>query len=142
MNVAKWMTKSVLAIKPKDTVKQAREIMNKYRVNQLPVVIDDKAVGIVTDRDVREAYLPSVRLLHGKDIDDFADSHVVEGVMTYSDDAQFCPRASSAGRQARRHYFPCRYSQSPNRTQIRYLVRWKVTLCVGRLAEHLSFSYS
>jgi acetoin utilization protein AcuB len=84
MNVAKWMTKSVLTIKPKDTLKQARETLSKHRVNQLPVVIDDKVVGMVTDRDVREAYPSSIRLLRGKDIDDFADSHIVEEVMTFN----------------------------------------------------------
>ena len=84
MTVSQWMTKSVLTITPKDTLKQARELMTKHRVNQLPVVRDDKVVGIVTDRDVREAYPSSVRLMGGKEIDDFADAHVVEEVMTFN----------------------------------------------------------
>jgi acetoin utilization protein AcuB len=84
MTVANWMTKSVLTIKPHDTLKQAREIMTKHRVNQLPVVIDNKVVGIVTDRDVRDAYPSSIRLRRGKDIDEFADSHTVEEVMTFN----------------------------------------------------------
>lgn len=84
MTVANWMTKSVLTIKPHDTLRKAREIMSKHRVNQLPVMVDDRVVGIVTDRDVREAYPSSMRLLRGKDIDDFADSHTVEEVMTYN----------------------------------------------------------
>jgi acetoin utilization protein AcuB len=84
MTVSQWMTKSVLTIKPHDTLKQARELMTKHRVNQLPVVIDDKVVGIVTDRDLRDAYPSSLRLLRGKDINDFADSHTVEEVMTFN----------------------------------------------------------
>jgi acetoin utilization protein AcuB len=84
MNVAKWMTKTVLAVKPKDTLKHAREVMSKHRLNQLPVVIDDKVVGIVTDRDIRDAYPSSMRLLRGKDVDEFADSYTVEEVMTYN----------------------------------------------------------
>jgi len=84
MTVSNWMTKSVLTITPHDTLKQARELMTKHRVNQLPVVVDDKVVGIVTDRDVRDAYPSSMRLLRGKDIDDFADSYTVEEVMTYN----------------------------------------------------------
>ncbi len=84
MNVSNWMTKSVLSIKPKETLMHAREVMSKHRVNQLPVVIDDKVVGIITDRDVRDAYPSSMRLLRGKDIDDFADSYTVEEVMTYN----------------------------------------------------------
>jgi acetoin utilization protein AcuB len=84
MRVAQWMTKSVLTIKPHDTLKKARELMTKHRVNQLPVVADDNVVGIVTDRDVRDAYPSRVRLLRGKDIEEFADSHVVEEVMTFN----------------------------------------------------------
>jgi len=84
MSVANWMTKSVLTIKPQDTLKQARELMTKHRVNQLPVVVNDNVVGIVTDRDVRDAYPSSMRLLRGKEIDDFAEWYTVEEVMTYN----------------------------------------------------------
>ena len=69
MDVSRWMTKSVLTIKPHDTLRHARERLAKYRINQLPVVVNDKLVGIVTDRDIRDAYPSSLRLLHGKDID-------------------------------------------------------------------------
>lgn len=84
MDVSHWMTKSVMTIKPKDTLRHARERLAKYRINQLPVVSNDKLIGIVTDRDVREAYPSSLRLFHGKDIDEFGDSHTVEEVMTYN----------------------------------------------------------
>ena len=81
--VSRWMTKTVVTIKPHDTVRQARELLSKHRINQLPVVVNNKLVGIVTDRDIRDAYPSSLRLLRGKDIDDFADAHTIEEVMTY-----------------------------------------------------------
>ena len=84
MEVSQWMTKSVMTIKPKDTLRHARDRLAKYRINQLPVVVNDKLVGIVTDRDVRDAYPSSLRLFYGKDIDEFGDSHTVEEVMTYN----------------------------------------------------------
>jgi acetoin utilization protein AcuB len=84
MDVSQWMTKSVVTIKPKDTLRHARERLAKYRINQIPVVVNDKLVGIVTDRDVRDAYPSSLRLFYGKDIDEFGDSHTVEEVMTYN----------------------------------------------------------
>jgi acetoin utilization protein AcuB len=84
MDVSKWMTKSVMTIKPKDSLRHARERLAKYRINQLPVVTNDKLVGIVTDRDVRDAYPSSLRLFYGKDIDEFGDSHTVEEIMTYN----------------------------------------------------------
>lgn len=82
--VSQWMTKTVVTIKPHDTVRQARELLSKHRINQLPVVVNEKLVGIVTDRDIRDAYPSSLRLLRGKDIDDFADAHTIEEVMTYN----------------------------------------------------------
>ena len=84
MDVSQWMTKSVMTIKPQDSMRHARERLAKYRINQLPVVVNEKLVGIVTDRDVRDAYPSSLRLFHGKDIDEFGDSHTVEEIMTYN----------------------------------------------------------
>ena len=81
--VSQWMTKTVATVKPHDTVQHARELLSKHRINQLPVVVNDKLVGIVTDRDIRDAYPSSLRLLRGKGIDDFADAHTIEEVMTY-----------------------------------------------------------
>ena len=59
MNIAKWMGHPVHAVKPRDTIRRARELMAEHRVNQLPVVVDGRIVGIVTDRDLRDAF-PSV----------------------------------------------------------------------------------
>ena len=82
--VSDWMTKTVLTVKPHETVRHARELLSKHRINQLPVVVDDKLVGIVSDRDIRDAYPSSLRMLRGKDLDDFADAHIIEEVMTYN----------------------------------------------------------
>jgi acetoin utilization protein AcuB len=81
--VSQWMTKTVVTAKPYDTVRQARELLSKHRINQLPVVASNKLVGIVSDRDIRDAYPSSLRLLRGKDLDDFADAHIIKEVMTY-----------------------------------------------------------
>jgi acetoin utilization protein AcuB len=53
------MKHPVMTLKPRDSVRHARETMERHRVNQLPVVRDGHLVGIVTDRDVRDAF-PSV----------------------------------------------------------------------------------
>jgi acetoin utilization protein AcuB len=110
MAVSQWMTKSVLTIKPHDTLKQARELMTKHRVNQLPVIDDHKLVGIVPDRDVRDAYPSSIRHLRGKDIDDFAESHIVEEVMTFNV-VTISPQASL--REAAQHLRKQRFGALP-----------------------------
>jgi acetoin utilization protein AcuB len=57
--VGSWMHSPVRVVRPHDPVDRARELCERHRVNQLPVVIDGRLVGIVTDRDLRDAF-PSV----------------------------------------------------------------------------------
>jgi acetoin utilization protein AcuB len=53
------MHSPVHVVHPHDSVAHAREVCERHRVNQLPVVLDGRLVGIVTDRDLRDAF-PSV----------------------------------------------------------------------------------
>lgn len=59
MEIERWMKHPVYSVKPLDSIQHARELMMQHRVNQLPVVVDGRVVGIVTDRDLRDAF-PSV----------------------------------------------------------------------------------
>lgn len=59
MEIAKWMKFPVRTVKPLDSIRHARDVMAEHRINQLPVVVDGRVVGIVTDRDLRDAF-PSV----------------------------------------------------------------------------------
>jgi len=52
-------------------------------VNQLPVLENEKLVGIVTDRDIRDGYPSSTMINRGKEIDRFANSVTVEEVMSH-----------------------------------------------------------
>jgi acetoin utilization protein AcuB len=81
--VADWMTRSVLAVETFDSIAVARQLMAKHRVNQLPVLDNDNLVGIVTDRDVRDAYPTSLMIDRAKEIDRFAEKVTVETVMTH-----------------------------------------------------------
>ena len=49
------MKTPVITVKPRDSVAHARELLEKNRINQLPVVQNERLVGIVTDRDIRNA---------------------------------------------------------------------------------------
>ncbi|HLK10771.1 MAG TPA: CBS domain-containing protein [Candidatus Binatia bacterium] len=59
MRIAAWMKHPVVTVKPRDSAQHARQVMEKHRINQLPVVSEGRLVGIVTDRDLRDAF-PSV----------------------------------------------------------------------------------
>ena len=84
LRVADWMTDTVLAVETFDSIGVARQIMAKHRINQLPVLDNEALVGIVTDRDLRDAYPTSMMIDRGEEIDRFADSVTVEEVMTHN----------------------------------------------------------
>jgi acetoin utilization protein AcuB len=50
-----WMIAKVQTVKPLDSVAHARALIEERRINQLPVVRNGVLVGIVTDRDLRDA---------------------------------------------------------------------------------------
>ncbi len=56
VRVSDWMTEQVLAVEVFDSIGIARRLMAKHRINQVPVVDGEKLIGIVTDRDIRDAY--------------------------------------------------------------------------------------
>ena len=83
IRVADWMSEGVLAVETFDSIAIARQVMAKHRVNQLPVLDNDHLVGIVTDRDIRDAYPTSMMINHTEAIDEFAEKVTVEEVMTH-----------------------------------------------------------
>ena len=56
MRVREWMRLPVISVRPRDSTAHARAIMEQHRVNQLPVCEGPRLVGIVTDRDLRDAF--------------------------------------------------------------------------------------
>jgi len=65
MFVTRRMRRNVATISPSASLEEARRLMRGESVRQLPVVgEDDRLIGIVSDRDIREAMLP-VGLLSG-----------------------------------------------------------------------------
>ena len=82
IRVADWMSEGVLAVETFDSIAIARQLMAKHRVNQLPVLDDDRLIGIVTDRDIRDAYPTSMMIDQTRAIDQFAEKVTVEEVMS------------------------------------------------------------
>jgi acetoin utilization protein AcuB len=86
VKIKDWMNSPVHTVKPRDTVAHARELLERYRINQLPVVRDGVLVGIVTDRDLRNA-APSAAEQAAADLGQIKDvldpeTIAVETVMT------------------------------------------------------------
>ena len=81
MEIAKWMKSPVRTVKPLDSIRHARDVMAEHRINQLPVVVDGHVVGIVSDRDLRDAF-PSVFADPARRAGPHPDHITVEAVMS------------------------------------------------------------
>jgi acetoin utilization protein AcuB len=55
MLVRSRMAKRLVTVSPEDSVANARGLLSKHGIHHLPVVEQQRLVGIVTDRDVRSA---------------------------------------------------------------------------------------
>ena len=53
--VCDWMTRDVISISPNTSLAEAHNLMLEKRIRRLPVIHDDRLVGIVTLGDVRGA---------------------------------------------------------------------------------------
>jgi acetoin utilization protein AcuB len=53
--IERWMKLALHTVKPRDSVAYARALIEEHRINHLPVVQAGRLVGIVTDRDLRDA---------------------------------------------------------------------------------------
>ncbi|MFV2055551.1 MAG: CBS domain-containing protein [Thiohalomonadales bacterium] len=52
MNISETMTSNVETIDPSKTIRQAGRKMCQRGVGSLPVIADDKLIGMITDRDI------------------------------------------------------------------------------------------
>lgn len=60
MRITPYIQRHVVTVKPSDSALHARLLLERHRINQLPVVADDRLVGIVTDRDLRDVFPSSL----------------------------------------------------------------------------------
>ncbi|MCX8070867.1 MAG: CBS domain-containing protein [Candidatus Binatia bacterium] len=82
MQVRKWMTRNVVTVSPRDSLARAQRLLEEHRIDQLPVVVEGRLVGLLTARDIHDA-LESAREVAGRNpraLD--AGEFVVEAAMT------------------------------------------------------------
>ena len=76
------MTTGVITVGLADPIRKAWELVEENQLRRFPVVEGDKLVGIITDRDIRNATASSVVLTEKKYHDFLLDTVKVESVMT------------------------------------------------------------
>ena len=82
MYVRDKMSRNVITIAPDQSLRVARERMQKHGVQQLPVIQGEELVGIVTDRDVHQAWASSAACLSTHELLYLLDRVTVAAVMT------------------------------------------------------------
>lgn len=55
MLIKNWMGRPVITISPRASLQMARDLMTKHKIRSLPVVREEKVIGLLTDRDVKRA---------------------------------------------------------------------------------------
>jgi len=55
MFVYKWMSKKVITVDESDSISYASNLLKENNIRRLPVLKEDKLIGIVSDRDIRSA---------------------------------------------------------------------------------------
>ncbi len=82
MDVRHYMTRTPVTVSPKDSLRKARLLMRQGRLRRLPVVENQRVIGIVTDRDLWERSPSGVTAEENPDSHDLADHLRVMGIMT------------------------------------------------------------
>jgi acetoin utilization protein AcuB len=83
MQVAERMKKALVQVGPSNSVRTAWGLLREHRIRHLPVVDQEKLVGILTDRDVRLVF-PSALTAgpSGQDPHDALEKVRVKDIMT------------------------------------------------------------
>jgi acetoin utilization protein AcuB len=82
MQVRDWMTKEVVRVSGTASLREAAELMEIQKIRHLPVVEGDCLMGIVTDRDVRQAMPSRVMSLEHHEFQNLLDKVRVGDIMT------------------------------------------------------------
>jgi CBS domain-containing protein len=82
MYVRDFMTPDPVTLTPDDTLREARRLMEELNLRRFPVVENGKLVGIVTDRDVRQADTSSAVVQERRYQEYILDRIQIRGIMT------------------------------------------------------------
>lgn len=81
MPVKDWMSKKLIIVDAEASVMQASKLMNQHNIQHLPVLKDSRLVGIVSDRDLKEAQPSKATALDIHELYYLLDKITVKSVM-------------------------------------------------------------
>lgn len=81
MNVEKRMSRQVVTVQPDVQITKAHKLMAQEKIQQMPVVKNGKLVGLVSERDILQAYPSSVTTLSVWEIASLLEKIKVKDIM-------------------------------------------------------------
>lgn len=82
MLVKESMSTDLITLSPDDNLRKAHQLIKEYGLRRFPVIENGKLVGIVTDRDVRQADMSSAVVQERRYVEYILDRIQVRGIMT------------------------------------------------------------
>lgn len=82
--VKNWMTQDVVTVTPETTLPEAHKLMTDHQIRRLPVMKDDRLVGIVTRGDIRGAEASEATSLSVWELNYLLGKLTIEKIMTRS----------------------------------------------------------
>jgi acetoin utilization protein AcuB len=82
MQVQEWMNEDVVTVTPDDSFRTAMHLIRQKGIRHLPVVEGKRLVGIVTDRDLRQAAPSGATSLSIHELHYILDKVTVREIMT------------------------------------------------------------
>lgn len=82
MQVRDWMTKEVVWVSGATSLREAADLMKVRKIRHLPVMDENQLMGVVTDRDVRQAMPARAASVEGHDPQNVLDKVYVHDIMT------------------------------------------------------------
>lgn len=80
--VSAIMTKKVIVADPKSKFTDIQKLFLNYQVYHLPVVEEDKLIGIISLKDALKCYVDNVSKLESGDEDNINETFTVDSIMT------------------------------------------------------------
>ena len=82
MKVSDHMTREVMTLEEKQSLREALTLQQRHKIRHIPVVADGRVVGILTDRDLKRASPSLLSGIDQKKYDELLDTIPVGQIMT------------------------------------------------------------
>ncbi len=83
MKVRDIMTRNPVTLNPRNTLGDAKRLADEHGLRRFPVISNGRLVGIITDRDLRQAGL-STAVVHERRYSDYILQRIlVDGIMSH-----------------------------------------------------------